>query len=136
MVLLDGLAGTSDAVLVAERIQQRLSEPFMLQGHEVVISASIGVTVVDRCLRPHRGCAARRRRRDVPGQGLGKGRHATFDDQLHDEAHVPARLENDLRRALHEGQLWLAYEPIVAADSARILGFEALLRWRTPRDAA
>lgn len=132
VVLLDGLARPGDAVLVAERIQQQLAEPFTLKGHEVVISASIGVTVVEKTFERAEDVLRNADAAMYRAKDLGKGRSATFDDQLHEEAMSRLKLENDLRRALQDHQLWIAYEPIVAADTAKVMGFEALLRWKHP----
>jgi len=132
IVLLDGLRRPTDAVVVAERIQQRLAETFQLGGHELTISASIGITVAERPYdRPEeilRDADAAMYR----AKGSGKARYATFDHRLHTESLARLKLENDLRRAIDEGQFRLVYEPIVATDSAGIIGFEALIRWDHP----
>jgi diguanylate cyclase (GGDEF)-like protein len=132
VVLLDGLARPEDAVVVAERIQQRLSEPMMLRGHEVSVSASIGITVVDRTYDRAEDILRDADAALYRAKGQGKARFAMFDEQLHAQAVARLRLETDLRRALQDGQFWVAYEPIVAADTAAPTGFEALLRWNHP----
>lgn len=132
IVLLDGLARPSDAMAIAERVQQRLAPPFDLRGHTVRLSASIGIAVVDRPYdRPEdilRDADAAMYR----AKGLGKARYSIFDDRLHAEALARLKLENDLRRAVEEHEFRLAYEPIVTTDTAGLIGFEALIRWHHP----
>ena len=132
IVLLDGLRRASDAVVVAERIQQQLTPPFSLRGHDVTVSASIGIAVVDRPYdRPEdvvRDADAAMYR----AKSSGKARYAIFDDRLHTEALARLKLENDLRRAVDQKEFVLVYEPIVTADTRGLIGFEALIRWRHP----
>jgi diguanylate cyclase (GGDEF)-like protein len=132
IVLLDGLRKSSDAMVVAERIQQRLQACFTLKGHDVTVSASIGITVVER---PYDRPEEILRDADTAmyrAKSSGKNRYAIFDESLHSEAMTRLRLENDLRRAVDEHQFILMYEPIVATDTADVIGFEALVRWNHP----
>jgi len=132
IVLLDGLRKASDAVIVADRIQQRLSEPFNLRGHEVVVSTSIGIAVVERDYERPEDVLRDADTAMYRAKSAGKARHAIFDERLHSEALARLRLENDLRRAVEEGQFRLVYEPIVTTAGGEVMGFEALLRWRHP----
>src|SRR5947209_11317441 len=63
-------------------------------------------------------------------KGQGIATHAVFDITMHDHAVAVLQLENDLRRAIDRGELRVHYQPIVALQSARIVGFEALVRWQ------
>ncbi len=132
IVLLDGLKRASDAVVVAERIQQRLSQSFDLRGHDVAVSVSIGIAVVEQ---PYERPEDILRDADTAmyrAKSAGKARHAIFDERLHAEALARLKLENDLRRGMEEGQFRLVYEPIVTTRSGDVIGFEALLRWQHP----
>jgi len=132
VVLLDGVMRETDAVLVAERIHQQLTDPFNLQGHEVTITASIGIAVTnydydrpEEILRDADTAMYRAK------EG-GKARYATFDKSLHTKALARLSLENELRRAIEEDQFILEYQPIVSTDTASVFGFEALIRWQHP----
>ena len=63
-------------------------------------------------------------------KGSGVAKHAVFDITMHDHAVAVLQLENDLRRAIDRGELRVRYQPIVALNSGRIVGFEALVRWQ------
>ncbi len=132
IVLLDGLARGSDAVVVADRIQQRLASPLDVRGHSVTMSASIGIAVCEKpCERPEdilRDADAAMYR----AKGTGKARYSIYDDRLHAEAAARMHLESELRRAVEENQFSLVYEPIVTSDLTGLIGFEALLRWKHP----
>jgi diguanylate cyclase (GGDEF)-like protein/PAS domain S-box-containing protein len=129
-VLLDELRGPEDAVRVAERIQAELAKPIDFEGHDIVSSASIGVT--------HGGPAyetAKDLLRDADAamyraKNAGRARHAVFDATMHEAAVERLRLESDLRRAVDREELLLQYQPVVSLVTRELLGFEALLRWR------
>src|SRR5690606_18252848 len=127
--LLDGLRRASDAVIVADRIQQRLGETFDLRGHEVAVSTSIGIAVVERDYERPEDVLRDADTAMYRAKSAGKARHAIFDERLHSEALARLRLENDLRRAVEEGQFRLVYEPIVTTARGEVMGLEALLRW-------
>src|SRR5262249_22619567 len=63
----------------------------------------------------------------------GKNRSEVFDPAMHSSALQRLRLETDLRRGLENGELLVHYQPIVSLGTGRIIGFEALSRWRTPQ---
>ncbi|MGH7658854.1 MAG: putative bifunctional diguanylate cyclase/phosphodiesterase, partial [Gemmatimonadales bacterium] len=62
----------------------------------------------------------------------GKARHEVFDADMHADVLTQLQLETDLRRAVEAGQFLLHYQPILSLTTARIVGFEALLRWQHP----
>ncbi|MCP4246529.1 MAG: EAL domain-containing protein, partial [bacterium] len=132
VVLLEEISRPTDAVRVAERIQEHLAAPYVLDGHEVVIKTSIGIALgdgdgrdADELLRDADAAMYRAKK-------SGKGRYAVFDETMHAEAMGRLKLENALRSALGRQQFQIAYQPIVALESARITSFEALLRWKHP----
>src|SRR5437588_9718870 len=105
--------------------------PFVIEGQEVFTSASIGIALGggQTPMRPEdmlRDADTAMYR--AKGQGIAK--HAVFDITMHDRAVEVLQLENDLRRAIDRGELRVQYQPIVALQSARIVGFEALVRWQ------
>lgn len=132
LVLLDGLAAEVDAARVAERLLADLAAPHEIKGHLVHSTASIGVTssfvnydTAEAMIRDADTAMYR-------AKFAGKNRYVLFDQKMHDDAVARLTLENDLRRAVVEGQFVLYYQPIVSLSRGRIAGYEALIRWRRP----
>ncbi len=131
-ILLDGVASAEQAQAIAERLRLAMTEPFEVQGREVVTSVSIGIVVsADRYER------AEQMVRDADtamykAKELGKGRCEIFDLSLLAAAEERLQLEEDLRHALERGELSLHYQPVVSLLEGRLCGFEALLRWTHP----
>lgn len=131
-VLLEDIDDASDATRVAERIQAALAKPFVLEGHEVFTTASIGIalstaghTRPEYFLRDADTAMYRAKSR-------GKARYEMFDEAMHQRAVVQLRLETDLRRALERGEFRLRYQPIMSLANGWVTGFEALARWQHP----
>jgi len=131
-ILVDGMDGPSDATRVAERIEAGLRQSLRVGEREVFASVSTGIalstTGYDRPEDVLRDAdLALYRAKDA-----GRGRYAIFDVEMHARAMAHLQLETDLRRAVERSEFRIAYQPIVALDSRRLLGFEALLRWQHP----
>jgi PAS domain S-box-containing protein len=130
--LLEDIRDLSDAIRVAERIQERLAIPFIVDAHEIVITASVGIalsatsyTEADELLRDAEIAMYRAKR-------AGKARCEVFDKAMHAAAVKRLRLESDLRKALERGEFQTHYQPIVSLRTGRVSGFEALTRWQRP----
>jgi diguanylate cyclase (GGDEF)-like protein/PAS domain S-box-containing protein len=129
-ILLNDLGEASQVSLIAQRIHDALREPFVLRGHEVFTTASIGIAL---SMTGYTNAQDILRDADTAmyrAKALGKARHELFDASMHARAVDRLRLENDLRRAVDRGEFALHYQPIVAVDSGKMTGFEALLRWK------
>ena len=114
---------------VAERIIESLQQPFVVDGREVFVSASVGIAAGDRVAEDLL------RQADVAmyqAKRLGRGRWVIFEPSMQAEALERLELEADLRHAVERGQLELRYQPILELGSGRIDAVEALLRWRHP----
>ena len=131
-VLLENVRGEEDATIVADRISQALSNPVELSSNVTVrVSASIGIARAT----PEDGVEELLRNADVAmyaAKGGSRGSHVFFDASMHAALVDRVTMESDLRRALEEGEFWVAYQPIVALESHQVLGIEALLRWEHP----
>lgn len=117
---------------LARRIIHDLSEPYSIDGHRVVIGASLGIA-----LSPDDGVTSEAiiRNADLAlyaAKDGGRGRHHFYAADLHSDAEERRQLEQDLRDALAGGGLELYYQPVVHTATERITGFEALLRWNHP----
>ena len=131
-VILLELATELTAVQAAERIEQKFTRPFKIEGREFVVSVSIGIALGD----------ASQGRSDVllrnadvamyRAKSEGRARHVVFRASMHTDGLVRLNLENDLRQALRRHELVVHYQPIVNLESGEVTGVEALVRWRHP----
>ncbi|WP_313170576.1 putative bifunctional diguanylate cyclase/phosphodiesterase [Massilia oculi] len=141
VVVLDGLRTRHDAERVALRLLEALAHPYVIGGHEIVCSASLGlawgpdavaldVHDADSLLRDA-GIAM------VEAKRAGGNRHAVFEASMRERAARRADIEADLRLALAEEQLFVVYQPVVRllpdGGVDRAAGVEALVRWRHPQ---
>jgi diguanylate cyclase (GGDEF)-like protein len=129
-VLLESMREPEDAARAARRILDGLSSPFELAGREVYVSASIGMTAAgtgtaDTLLRDADLAMYRAKEQ-------GRGRYTMYEPEMHTAIVERLELEVDLKRAIENGELLLAYQPIYNLSSQSISGLEALVRWRHP----
>jgi diguanylate cyclase (GGDEF)-like protein/PAS domain S-box-containing protein len=132
-VLLEDLADSGEAVRVVERILEATRAPFHLDGHEVVLSASVGVAFG---LPGHAQPDDLMRQADVAlyrAKSAGGDLFVVFDEAMNAQALDRLDLESDLRHALEQDELRLHYQAEVDLAIARIVGVEALVRWDHPR---
>ncbi|HVM09040.1 MAG TPA: EAL domain-containing protein [Acidimicrobiales bacterium] len=129
-VLLDGHHELAPEI-VANRIMDLLREPMFVDGHELFSPASIGLASGD-------GVAdAEALLRDADAamyiaKGKGKSQVEVFRPEMHFRMKHRLTVATELRKAVSGGQLALRYQPIVDLKTCRIIGFEALVRWRHP----
>jgi diguanylate cyclase (GGDEF)-like protein/PAS domain S-box-containing protein len=127
-VLLDGVSDVHEAASVAERVHATLKTPFEIDERELHVDASIGIALAGADASPDTVL----RDADVAmyrAKADGKGRHAVFDGRMHEQVMRRLDMEAELRKAIEERRLEIAYQPIVQAATGRIVGFEALCRW-------
>jgi diguanylate cyclase (GGDEF)-like protein/PAS domain S-box-containing protein len=131
-ILLENVTNFPDVKIIAQRMQQEISKPMDIFGHQVTVSGSTGIafgtaqhTTADQLLRDA-DFAMYRAKSD------GGGRHVIFDSamELHASSHIQKEFE--LRRAFDERQFEVWYQPVYHLESGALEGFEALLRWRRP----
>ena len=123
----------ADATVLATRLLGELSTPFDVAGHQVVIGTSIGIAIAPDdgsdpdLLLKSADIALYQAKSD------GRDRYRYFEPEM--DALIQARreLELDLRRAIVDGEFELYFQPLVNLQKERISGFEALIRWRSPR---
>ncbi len=130
-VLVAGPVDEVDARRLADRLRQTLATPLRVAGQDVFPSASIGIAVADAPT----SVADMLRRADTAmyrAKSEGRGRHATFDDQMREQVTERLSIEAGLRRALDQGELCVHYQPEVCIADGQIIGAEALIRWQHP----
>ena len=128
-ILVEGKYEAMEVVRIAERLQEKFTEPFDLSGHEIYSSASIGILH-----RSEKHLLPEDMMRDADtamyqAKRAGKACHEVFSDDMHEDVKATLQLETDLRRAVEREELSVFYQPIYSLKSNRIQGFEALARW-------
>jgi diguanylate cyclase (GGDEF)-like protein len=131
-ILLDDLHSESDAVRVAERIQNAMALPLTVVGTEVFTSVSIGIALSSSGYSRHDDMLRDAYTALYRAKAAGRARHEVFDADMHRRAVDQLQLETDLRRAIERQEWVVHYQPIVDLATRRLAGFEALARWRHP----
>jgi diguanylate cyclase (GGDEF)-like protein len=130
-ILLTEIVSMEDAGLVAQRILKLLSEPIILEGHKVFSTPSIGISVF-----PYDGDSVSSLLKNADtamyhAKKCGKGNYQFYAESMNAGGLMRLRLEGDLREALNNNELLLDYQPIIDAQSNKIIGAESLLRWNS-----
>nr|QIG99576.1 EAL domain-containing protein [Bradyrhizobium sp. 6(2017)] len=127
-----GVMRPEDAVLLARRILDAIGEPYLLEGHSVVIGASIGIAMSpgdgedsEKLLKSADMALSR-------AKSEFRGTFSFFEAEVDARAQSRRKIEIDLRDAIQNEGLRPYYQPLVDLASGRITGFEALVRWPHP----
>lgn len=117
---------------LAQRMIDRLNEPFLIDKHQIVIGASVGIAIA-----PDDASGAEALLKDADlalyrAKADGSGCHRFFTPVLDERMQARCAFELDLRDALGNGEFELAFQPLVTLGTGAIAGFETLLRWRHP----
>jgi diguanylate cyclase (GGDEF)-like protein len=131
-ILLNRISDIPGAIHVAERIQELLGMTFSVDGHEVFITASIGIA---HSATGYRSSEEIMRDADIAmyrAKSAGKARYEVFDRDMHQSAVALLKLETELRLGVQNNDFAMHYQPIVDLENGRIVGFEGLVRWMHP----
>jgi diguanylate cyclase (GGDEF)-like protein len=131
-IIQSSIDGPADAGALAIRIREAIRAPADLNGHQVVIDASIGISIAPD---DGTGLDALLKTADIAlyeAKNNGRGTYCFFEPEMNERMQVRGKLEQDLQRALANGEFELFYQPIVNLRDNKIRAFEALLRWHHP----
>ena len=131
-ILLDDIKESLDANRAAERLMKALAPPFVLAGKEIFTSISIGIAMSNSAYDEPEDMLRDADTAMYRAKSLGKARYEVFDADMRASVMARLQLETDLRRALERNEFRNVYQPIVALESGRIVGLEALMRWQHP----
>ena len=132
-LLLPEVRTRDDVVVIASKILDKLAAPFVIDGHELFVGASIGIAMY-----PEAGDSVEAliQSADIAMyhvKGRGKNGYQFFSDDMNHKFSTRLSLERELRAALSTGQLRVYYQPQVDLTDGSIVGVEALVRWQHPR---
>jgi len=131
-IIAEAIAGSEDATLIARRMLEALNVPFKMGDDEVVVSASIGISMypnddvdLDTLIR-HTDMAMYR------SKSMGRATYSFFSDDLNAAISARLTLERGLRRAMENSEFHLHYQPKASLATNEVTGVEALIRWHCP----
>ncbi len=131
-ILLPLISRPEDAAVTARRIMELLTQSIQLNGHDVVVTPSIGIAVFPRDGDSVDGILKHGDMAMYHAKRQGKNTFVFYDDSMNQAALKRLMIENQLRKALDRNELSLHYQPQVDTFSGRVCGLEALLRWHNP----
>jgi diguanylate cyclase (GGDEF)-like protein len=150
VILLENLKDEQEAIAIADRLQAKLQNPFLIQGNEIEIATNIGIKfhqihdIGDRDSPEMISPEILLRDADTAmfyAKKLGNSRHKVFDISMRERVLKRLQLEKDLRKAVALSQdphnqdhqeFLIYYQPILSLSDMQIVGLEALIRWQHP----
>lgn len=133
VILLEDIENYEYASGVADRLQQELKRPFMIEGKEVFAPASFGVVLNTRDYDEPEDIIRDADAAMYHAKENGKAQYKIFDKTLHKKALHLLERETDLRKAIHRDEFENHYQPIVDLQTSSLVGFESLIRWNHPQ---
>lgn len=130
IIILDNKGKPSAAEIVAKRIIEGVSRPITLQGRQIYISASIGVVNASSGGKSASEFLANADRAMYAAKARGRGQTALYNASLIQGKNNLLAMEAELRTAIEENRIEVYYQPVVSSKENRIVGFEALVRWK------
>ena len=131
-IIMNGMAQPADAAALSRRVRDAITRPFSLDGHQIVIDISIGISVAPMdSIEPDQLL----KNADMALYGAkadGRGTYRFFEPEMDARMKERRELEMNLRNALVNNEFELYYQPLVNLQNNEISAFEALLRWNHP----
>jgi len=131
-ILLPEISHVQDSAKVAKRILETVSSPLIIAGHEIFITGSVGITVYPMDGEDPDTLLKNADAAMYSAKEQGRNNYQFYSEAMNASSFKRLSLENALRKALDRQEFVLYYQPQVHIDSGKIVGMEALLRWKHP----
>ncbi|BBP70537.1 GGDEF domain-containing protein [Pseudomonas sp. Seg1] len=132
IVLLPDLLRDEDAVPVAERLMASIARPYCIQGIDLHVSASVGITLSDGHIEQPMQLIQQADMAMYKAKQQGRNNFQWYTSELNQRVCEHASLRNDLQKAIETQSFQLHYQPQIDARTGQVVGIEALLRWEHP----
>ena len=131
-VVLTEIEQVQDAAKVAQKILQTFEQAFLIQGHQLFISASLGITLYPHDDQEIHSLLKNADTAMYHAKEQGRNNYQFYSSEMSATAYERLLMENNLRQALERGELRLYYQPQVSLVNGEVLGVEVLIRWQHP----
>ncbi|GGC21981.1 putative bifunctional diguanylate cyclase/phosphodiesterase [Pseudoduganella buxea] len=131
-IMIPDLTSVQDALAVAHRVKDAMRRPFHLDGHEIFVTASIGISLYPEDGEDGTSLLKYADTAMYHAKNCGKNNAKLYSSALTTQIMSHVKLEVGLRKALQHNELYLQYQPQIDVRSAQVVGVEALVRWRHP----
>jgi diguanylate cyclase (GGDEF)-like protein/PAS domain S-box-containing protein len=132
LYLAEQLSSVEEVDVLATRLLDVFTQPIAIAGTQLEVHASVGVVVWDGTSSDYRRVIQHADDALYEAKRRGKGSYVRFDPAMEQQTVSRFALAQELRQALHSGQLTMHYQPILELATNDIRGFEALMRWKHP----
>lgn len=132
VILIEDVVDPAITSRTAERIIEVVRQPFLIEGHELFVSVSIGIVLSSI---PYQNATDLLRDADIAmyrAKAQGRGGYELFDSTMHQQARQVMQLERGLRAAIEREELRVEYQPIVDLVTHEMVALESLVRWQKP----
>ena len=131
-ILLPTVGTTAVAGRLAQRILDALASPFLLTGHDIFVTANIGIAVGALNEKDADGLISQADAAMTRARARGKNSYAFYSTDMNERAHERLVLESRLHRAIERQEILVYYQPQIHLVSGRLIGLESLARWKDP----
>lgn len=132
VMLLEALPSREAALELAEKVESLFLRPFEVAGRELLMSASIGLTIFDDAGGSAEEFLQQADMAMYRAKTRQGGHYELFSPEIRERRQMLVGLQQDIKHALRRGELFVQYQPVVTLPNELIAGFEALVRWQHP----
>jgi diguanylate cyclase (GGDEF)-like protein/PAS domain S-box-containing protein len=131
-ILLASISGPEGAETVARNILDTIIQPIMIQGQELIVTSSIGITICPDDAKQYPDLLKNSDMAMYRAKNAGRNNIQFYSPEMNDEMQTQLRIEKELRSAIQLNEFKLYYQPIIDIETGEVLALEALLRWQHP----